>query len=105
MMITESLPYWPVDPNLSLSNCYTFQLKIVRCLWAILPPTLLWGASFRLALAGAAKPGDDPARLVGGVYAANTLGAIVGALSASLVLVPWIGTAAVQKLLLVVSAA
>src|SRR5205085_2730219 len=105
IMITESLPYWPVDPNLSSSNWYTFQIDIVRCLWAILPPTLLWGASFPLALAAAAKPGEDPARLVGGVYAANTLGAIVGALSVSLVLTPWIGSQDTQKLLLVISAA
>jgi spermidine synthase len=105
IMIADSLPYWPVDPNLSSSNWYTFQLDVARCLWAILPPTILWGASFPLALAAAAKPGDDPARLVGAVYAANTLGAIVGALSVSLFLVPWIGTQATQKLLLVVSAA
>ena len=105
MMITDSLPYWPVDPTLSPSNWYTFQLDIVRCLWAILPPTLLWGASFPLALAAAAKPGVDPARLVGGVYAANTLGAIAGALGASLILVPWIGSQDTQKLLLILSAA
>ncbi len=54
----------------------------------MLPPTLLWGASFPLALAAAAAPGrwhpGDPGRLVGGVYAANTLGAILGALAFSL---------------------
>ena len=36
---------------------------------------------------------------MGGVYAANTLGAIVGALLASLVLVPWIGTQQTQRVL------
>ena len=64
----------------------------MRCLWAVLPAAILWGASFPLALASVATPGQDPARLVGGVYAANTVGAIVGALGASLVLVAWIGT-------------
>ncbi len=59
---------------------------------AILPPAILWGASFPLALAAAASPGEDPGRVVGGIYAANTLGAIVGALSVSLALIPWIGT-------------
>jgi spermidine synthase len=105
IMIADSLPYWPVDPALSPSNWYTFQLDMVRCLWAILPPTLLWGASFPLALAAAAKPGEDPARLVGGIYAANTLGAIAGALSVSLLLVPAIGTDSTQKVLLIISAA
>ncbi len=35
-------------------------------IWAILPATLLWGASFPLALAAAAAPGEDPGRMVGG---------------------------------------
>jgi spermidine synthase len=105
IMIAKSLPYWPVDPGLSSSNWYTFQLDIVRCMWAVFPPTLLWGASFPLALAAAARPGEDQTRLVGGVYAANTLGAILGALSASIFLVPAIGTAATQQLLLVISVA
>ncbi len=37
-----SLPYWPVDPWLSLSPLFNFQLDLVRCVWAILPATLLW---------------------------------------------------------------
>ena len=37
---------------------------------------------------------------MGSVYAANTLGAIVGALVVSLVLVPWIGTQKTQRVLL-----
>jgi spermidine synthase len=104
-MIADSLPYWPVDPFLSSSNWFTFQLDIVRVLWAVLPPTILWGASFPLALAAAARPKEDPARLVGAIYAANTLGAIVGALGVSLVLVPWIGTRASEQILIVISAA
>jgi spermidine synthase len=71
----------------------------------MLPPTLLWGASFPLALAAAARAGRDPGRVVGGVYAANTLGAIAGALGVSLVLTPWIGAQRSQQLLLVLSAA
>ena len=50
------------------------------------PGPILWGASFPLALASLASRGQDPARLVGGVYAANTVGAIVGSLGASLLL-------------------
>jgi spermidine synthase len=81
-----------------------FQLDFVRCLWAILPATILWGASFPLALAAVAAPGQDPSRLVGGVYAANTAGAIAGALGASLVLVAWLGTQNAQRVLLGVAA-
>ena len=103
-MIADSLPYWPINPLLAISPWHTFQLDMVRCLWAILPPAILWGASFPLALGAVASPGEDPGRLVGGIYAANTLGAIVGALSISLALIPWIGTRNSQRVLLVVSA-
>ena len=83
----------------------TFRVDLARSALAILPPTLLWGASFPLACAAAAGYRADAGRLVGAVYAANTLGAIVGALSVSLILVPWIGTQQSQRVLLVVSAA
>jgi spermidine synthase len=29
-MLTESLPYWPIDPSMSRSPWYTFQLDLVR---------------------------------------------------------------------------
>ncbi|MBZ5586825.1 MAG: fused MFS/spermidine synthase, partial [Acidobacteriia bacterium] len=90
--LAVSLPYWPINPFLSTSPWYTFQIDVARCLWAILPAALLWGASFPLALAAAPSAGGDPGRLVGRVYAANTAGAILGALGFSIVLVPWIGT-------------
>ena len=50
-----------------------------------------------------AKPGEDSGKLVGGIYAANTLGAIVGALAVSIVLVPWIGTRDAQRVILVMA--
>lgn len=100
LMISESLPYWPVNPTLSASPWYTFQLDLARCLWAVLPPACLWGASFPLALAAIAAPGQDPGRLVGGVYAANTVGAITGALSFSLLVIPAVGTVGAERALL-----
>jgi spermidine synthase len=102
-VLTQSLPYWPIDPSMSSSPWYTFQLDLVRSLWAILPGAILWGASFPLALASVANGRQDPARLVGGVYAANTVGAIVGSLLASLLLVIWIGSQRAQQLLIVLS--
>jgi spermidine synthase len=105
LMVSESLPYWPVDPSLSASPWYTFQLDFVRCLWAVLPPACLWGASFPLALAAVAARGQDPGRLVGGVYAANTVGAIAGALAFSLLIVPTVGTLGAERALIGLSAA
>src|SRR5262245_15563874 len=91
-MLTDSLPYWPINPSISNNPFFNFQLDMVRCLWVVLPGAILWGASFPLALAAVAAPGQDPGRLVGGVYAANTVGAIVGSLGTGLVLVVWTGT-------------
>jgi len=102
-VLTQSLPYWPINPSISSDPWFTLQLDLVRCLWAVLPAAILWGASFPLALASVAARGQDPARLVGGVYAANTVGAIVGALSASLLLVAWIGSQHAQQVLIVIS--
>jgi len=103
-MLSQSLPYWPINPLLSTSPWFTFQIDLVRCLWAILPAAFLWGASFPLALAAAASADQDPGRLVGRIYAANTAGAILGALSFSLILIPWIGTAHSEQVLVILSA-
>ena len=94
--LSASLPYWPIDPSISQSIWFNFQLDLTRALWALLPPTLLWGASFPFALAAS---GGSFAR----IYAANTLGAIVGALAASLLLVAWVGSQRTEQLLIVVS--
>ena len=102
VLIGYALPYWPIDPTLSSSPWFNFQLDLVRCLLAILPAACLWGASFPLALAAAARR-EDPGRMVGRVYAANTVGAIVGALGFSLLVIPAIGTQGSQQLLIVLA--
>jgi len=105
LMLSKSIPFWPINPLLSTSFWFTFQVDLVRCIWAIFPATLLWGASFPLALASAAEADEDSATLVGGIYGANTAGAIVGALSFSLLLVPAIGTQGCERVLIVLAAA
>jgi spermidine synthase len=103
-VLSAWMPYWPVNPSLATSPWINFQLDLARCLFAVLPPAILWGASFPLALASIAAPGQDPGRLVGRLYAANTVGAIVGSLCASLLLVAWIGSQKAQQLLIIASA-
>jgi len=98
--LASVLPYWPVDPWLSTNPWFNFDLDVTRCFRAIFPATLLWGASFPLALAAAAAEGEDPGRLAGEVYAANTAGSIVGALVFSLALIPAAGTAGSERLLI-----
>ena len=100
----SSLPFWPINPSISTSLSFTFQLDLMRAIWVMLPGAILWGASFPLALAAVASRGQDPARLVGGVYAANTVGAIVGALVTSLGLVGTVGSQITQQALIGVAA-
>ncbi len=103
--LSASLPYWPINPAINSSAIgssvwFNFELDLDRAFWALLPPTLLWGASFPLALRAASSPGQDSAKLMARVYSANTLGAILGALSASLLLIAWIGSQHTQQLLI-----
>lgn len=100
---TNYLPFWPVSPNLSATPQFTFQIDLVRCLWVVLPAALLWGASFPLALAAAGRDEKDSGRLVGTVYAANTIGGIVGALFGSLLLIAWLGTQTAERVLIAVA--
>lgn len=103
--VSQVLPWWPVDPWLAINPWMNFDLDLARCVNAIFPATLLWGASFPLALAAAAVNREDPAQLTGEVYSANTAGSIVGALAFSLVLIPAIGTRGSQQVLIWLAAA
>ena len=106
-MIPESLPHWPINPAISLSPWYTFQLDLLRAAWAVLPAAFCWGASLPVALAvfgwEAGAGTADAARRVGQVYAANTLGSILGALGFSLGVVPWLGSRGAERLLIALS--
>jgi spermidine synthase len=104
VMLSSSLPFWPINPSITSDMWFNYQLDMVRCLWVVLPGSILWGMSFPLALAAVAKPGQDPGRLVGGVYAANTVGAIVGSLVAALVITQWVGSQMGQQGLILLSA-
>lgn len=81
---------------------YFMDLKVVAL--DIFPATLFWGASFPLACAAISEPGQDSGKTAGGIYAANTLGGIFGALLVSLVLIPSIGSQNSQRVLLILSA-
>jgi spermidine synthase len=101
--VTRFLPYWPLDVTLPIASSVAMQLDLIRVVWAVLPGALLWGASFPLALAAVAPRNQDPGQLMGGVYAANTIGAIIGALATSFFLVVSIGSSQTQQLLIFVS--
>ena len=103
-MMALALPYWPINPSITVSPWFLFQIDLARAVLALLPAPILWGASFPLAVAAAAKEGQDSGRLMAGVYAANTVGAVLGAVGFSLLGIPLMGTRNAQRLLLALTA-
>jgi spermidine synthase len=101
--IQQLLPYWTRDAG-TTEMWAVFRFDLLRSAIALLPAPILWGASFSLALAAAAEDDPDQGRAAGRVYAANTFGAIVGALAASAALIPSIGSQHTQQLILLAAA-
>jgi len=77
------------DPNVAFTPLLLRQAFTVGLL--LLPMTLALGATFPLALAVASEDAASVAIDAARVYAANTVGAIVGALAAGFALVPRLG--------------
>jgi spermidine synthase len=104
-MAGQQLPYWPVYPSLA-NAWFNFQLDLSRALFTMFPSTVLWGVSFPIAIAAAPQHDstgrDDTGAIVGRVYAANTLGAIIGSLVTGLVFVPLMGTHNTQRVFIVI---
>src|SRR5690606_31628382 len=104
-MISDNLPYWPINPGNTLAPWYLHQLDFLRSFVVALPASLCWGASFPLAVAAVADGRGNSTAAVARVYAANTAGAIVGALGSALLLVSWLGTQQSQRLLMLLALA
>ena len=97
--IASALPYWPIDVTLPATAALEVQLDLLRTAFAVLPGAIAWGASFSLALAAAGGR-----RTAGALYAANTAGAVVGALGTSFVLVVALGSRGTQQVMLAAAA-
>jgi spermidine synthase len=67
-------------------------VQLLCLLPILLPPTLLMGASFPLAVRAASRGADRLGSDVGAVYFANTLGAVAGSLATGFLLIPLAGT-------------
>ncbi len=98
------LPAWPVNPRLAATPWVQIEIDLVRCLVAVLPAAILWGASLPLAVAAVARSCGDISRAAGACLAANTAGAVVGSLAAALVLLPGVGSRSTQQLVLATAA-
>ena len=107
-MIGHQIPFWQVGeeflPWVSESRPLVFAYDIARCAVSIGPATLFWGASFPLALAAANAGESDAGWLVARVSVVNTLGALVGTVFFSLVVIPGLGTQRAQQALTLVAA-
>lgn len=88
------LPWW----NLTLAQTLSSNPEIgmgIRYMLAgliLLPLTLCLGAAFPIVVRTATQHLEEVGRSVSDVYAVNTIGAIIGSLSAGFLLVPTFGT-------------
>jgi spermidine synthase len=91
LAVVPALHLWAFR-RFQLSPGLYFAFDAIVCLPVVLLPTALMGMTFPLVarLAALAHPGRV-AQAVGGVYAANTVGAIAGSALAGFVLVPLVG--------------
>ena len=77
------------EPDALFASVMAVQVTLAAGL--LLPMTIALGAAFPLAVAVAARREETVALDAGIVYAANTVGAIAGALVGSFVLIPFLG--------------
>ena len=82
VLIGSALPWWPINPQLSSSPWFNFQLDLVRCMVAILRPRAC-GRELPAGARAAARR-EDPASWSAASMPRNTVGAILGALGFSL---------------------
>jgi spermidine synthase len=105
--ITSVIPYgeptWIFPRSVYQNMWLHYAWDVLRCALAIGPATVLWGASFPLAVAAARSRDDDAGRLVAGTYAANTIGAIAGALGVGLFAIGGLGSQRTEQLLAVLA--
>lgn len=106
-LLATWLPYWKGNLDMGANPWVGFLNDIWRSLLPILPGSILWGASFPIALACAAEnnPDADSGRIVGEIYGANTIGAIIGAVFFSLAFIPTLNLHHSQQLLMLIALA
>ncbi len=104
-VITRIVPHWPPDVSGPFYVYFIFLHDTLRTFVSVFPAAALWGATFSFAIAAVGQGQSDTGRLVGQLYASNTLGAVFGSLLTSLWLVPAIGSQRTQQLMILVSAA
>jgi spermidine synthase len=102
--VVNVLPHWQPTalflPGVRSEPMLAFAFDALRCAFALLPATILWGASFPLTLAAG---GSDLGRHVAKINATNTIGALGGAIVLTLVGIPQLGSHLAQQLLVLLA--
>lgn len=103
--IVNVLPHWqPTSqflPNVRSAPFLAFAYDGLRCAFALLPATILWGASFPLTLA--AGRARNFTGHVAAINATNTVGALAGAILFTLIGIPKLGSHGAQQALVLLS--
>jgi spermidine synthase len=101
--IVNILPHWQPTalflPRVRTTPSLMFTYDALRCAFALLPATLLWGASFPLTLS--AGRASDFGRHVARINAINTAGALAGAIAFTLIGIPRLGSHDAQVVLVI----
>lgn len=85
--------YAALSPRISESFWALSSIRFVFSCLVLLPPTFLMGATLPILTRYAESLGEGTQRRVAQLYAVNTLGAVVGTIAASFLLLPSLGLA------------
>ena len=93
LLLFPELPYQfaRIYHDIRGSNTWIFSLKFGMAFAIMLPPTLLLGGLFPLAIRYCAPHVEKLGRSVGMVYASNTVGTILGSFISGFFLIPHLG--------------
>ncbi|TWU23612.1 fused MFS/spermidine synthase [Bythopirellula polymerisocia] len=104
LAITRVVPFWPPKADGYFHVYGVFLHDSLRAALAVFPSAIIWGATFSVGLVAASHGQRDAGRLVGQAYAANTLGAILGSVLTTMLLVPSMGSHLTQQLMICLAA-
>ena len=100
--ITVGLSPWLIDASRAVYIAFGGQMalgafgaatvRLVLSAFILLTPTLLMGGTLPAAVAAVTTPEDKNRRAVAILYAANTVGAVGGAMASTFLMLPMLGT-------------
>lgn len=99
MLLPLSHSTWlSVGYSLRLNESGMVGLGAIPCAIVVLPIAFAFGVQFPIAVRCCQAEADAPGRSTGRAYAVNTVGTILGAMSAGFVLIPLFGSSAAMTL-------